>query len=102
MKKILFAAVLLCSLSAFAGDKVKLTGVIGDEDCGLKANEPGHASCAKKCVKGGAKAILVVGDKIYAIKNQEKIAKFIGDKVEVTGETDGDSIEITAISKKAA
>jgi hypothetical protein len=101
MKKFLFTAVLLFSLSAYAGDKVKLTGVIGDEKCGLKANQPDHAACAKKCIKGGSKAVLVVGDKIYVISNPEKIKNFIGDKVEVTGETAGEVISIETISKKA-
>ena len=93
---------LLFSLSTYAGDKVTLTGVIGDANCGLKANKPDHAACAKKCIKGGAKTILVVGEKIYVVKNPDKVEKFIGDKVEVTGETDGETIDITTVSKKAA
>lgn len=100
MKNILLAALLLVSASSFAGDKIKLTGYIGDDDCGTKSG-PGHAECAKKCVKGGAKPTLIVGKKVYAIGNPEKVSELIGDKVEVTGEVDGDTITIEKISKAA-
>jgi len=100
MKNILLAALLLFSASVFAGDKVTLTGFIGDDHCGKKSG-PDHAECAKKCIKDGAKPVLVVGKKVYAISNPEKVGDLIGDKVEVTAEVDGDTITIEKISKAA-
>jgi hypothetical protein len=71
MKNIFLTALLLFSAIAFASDKITLTGYIGDDHCGKKSG-PDHAECAKKCVKGGAKPVLVVGKKVYEIGNPEK------------------------------
>lgn len=98
MKNTLLAALLLISVTVFAGDPIKLTGFIGDDHCGNKSG-PGHADCAKACVKGGSKPVLVVDKKVYKISNPEKLNDLIGDKVEVTGELDGDTITIEKVSK---
>ena len=100
MKNIFLAALLLISASVFAGDPIKVTGYVGDDHCGKKSG-PGHAECAKKCVKSGHKPVLVVGEKVYAISNPEKLNDFVGDKVDVTGEVNGDTITIEKVSKAA-
>ncbi|MBL7699615.1 MAG: hypothetical protein JNK79_15725 [Chitinophagaceae bacterium] len=100
MKNILLAVALLLSASVFAGDPITLTGFIGDDHCGKKSG-PDHAECAKKCVKGGAKPVLIVGKKVYSISNPEKLGDLVGDKVEITGEVDGDVITIEKVSKAA-
>lgn len=100
MKKIFMAALLLVSVNLFAGDPIKVTGYVGDDDCGKK-NGPNHAECAKKCVKNGAKPTLIVGKKTYTISNPEKLTDFVGEKVEVTGEVNGDAITVDKVSKAA-
>jgi hypothetical protein len=100
MKNIFLAALLLFSVSLFAGDPITLTGYVGDDHCGKKSG-PDHAECAKKCVKGGAKPVLVVGKKVYTISNPEKLGDLIGDKVEVTGEVKDDVLTIEKVSKAA-
>lgn len=100
MKNIFFAALLLFSANVFAGDPIKVIGYVGDDHCGAKSG-PDHAECAKKCVKGGHKPVLVVGKKVYTISNPEKLNDLIGDKVEVTGEVNGDTITIEKVSKAA-
>jgi hypothetical protein len=100
MKNIFLAALLLISVSVFAGDPITVTGYVGDDHCGTKSG-PGHAECAKKCVKGGAKPVLIVGKKVYTITNPEKLSELIGDKVEVTGDVNGDAITIEKVSKTA-
>jgi hypothetical protein len=100
MKKIFLAMLLLVSVSLYAGDPIKVTGYVGDDHCGSKSG-PDHANCAKQCVKGGAKPVLVVGKKIYTISNPEKLSELIGDKVDVTGQVDGDTITIEKVSKAA-
>jgi hypothetical protein len=100
MKKIFLAMLLLVSVSLYAGDPIKVTGYVGDDHCGSKSG-PDHANCAKQCVKGGAKPVLVVGKKIYTISNPEKLSELIGDKVDVTGQVDGDTITIDKVSKAA-
>lgn len=100
MKNIFLAALLLFSANVFAGDPIKVTGFVGDDHCGAKSG-PDHADCARKCVKGGAKPVLIVGKKVYAISNPEKLGELVGDKVEVTGEVNGDTITIEKVSKAA-
>jgi hypothetical protein len=43
----------------------------------------------------------VVGKKVYKISNPEKLKDLVGDKVDVTGEVDGDTITIEKVSKAA-
>jgi hypothetical protein len=100
MKKIFLAMLLLFSASLYAGDPIKVTGYVGDDHCGSKSG-PDHANCAKQCVKGGAKPVLVVGKKVYTISNPEKLSELIGDKVDVIGQVDGDTITIDTVSKAA-
>jgi hypothetical protein len=78
-------------------NKGKWTGFIGDENCGVKGNDPKHAACAQKCVKDGAKPVFVVGDKVYAISNADKVEKFVGTKVTITGTITNDVLEIDTV-----
>jgi hypothetical protein len=100
MKKILFVMMLGISFNGFA-QKASYTGVIGDSNCGLKANNPDHAACAVKCVKGGAKPILVVENKIYQIDDPKKVNKFVGKKVTIEGTLDGETIKVEKIEEAA-
>lgn len=100
MKKIFLAMLLLASLSLYAGDPIKVTGFVGDDHCGAKSG-PEHADCARACVKGGKKPVLVVGKKVYSISNPEKLKDFVGEKVDVSGEVEGDEITIEKVSKAA-
>jgi hypothetical protein len=105
MKKyLLLLATVLTMGSAFAfGSKTvadgPLTGYIGDAMCAAKgkANSADHAKCAIKCIKGGEAAVLVVGDKVYKISNQDKVVKYAGKKVTVQGKVTDDSIEVTSV-----
>ncbi len=99
MKKILLTLVVFCTLFVYAASKETWTGFISDADCGTKGNNAEHAECAKKCVKNGAAPVFVVGDKVYTISNPKKVAKFIGDKVTISGTLAGDAITIEKISK---
>ena len=104
MKKLLVLMMMVATISttfAFKFDKTTLTGYIGDAMCAAKgkANSPDHAACAAKCIKGGSAAVLVVGDKVYAISNQKKVIKFAGKKVTVEGTVTDDSIDVTSIAE---
>jgi S1-C subfamily serine protease len=50
-------------------------------------------------IKLALKSAFVVDDKVYAISNPKKVAKFIGDKVKITGTITDNSISIAKISK---
>jgi len=100
MKKYLMLFVVILSvITVLAMDKGKWKGFIGDDDCGKKGNNIEHAGCAKSCIKRGAKPVLVIGDKVYAISNPKKVETFIGDEVTITGTLTNDSIEIETITK---
>lgn len=99
MKKYLLLLALSFSVAAFAADNGKWTGYISDSHCGAAGNNADHAACAKKCIGEGYKPVFVVGDKVYAISNPEKVDKYIGDKVTIKGTITGDSsIEIKKVS----
>ena len=99
MKKYLVMLSMLFVTIAFATDKGTWTGYISDAHCGVKEDMSTHAACAKKCVKDGAAPVFVVGDKVYTISNPKKVAKFIGDKVTITGNITDNSISIAKIRK---
>ena len=89
---LLFVLVLsVCSLTAMAGE---WTGYISDSKCGAKGANDAHADCAVKCVKGGAVAVFVTGDKVYKIDDASKVQDHIGHKVTITGELKGDTVQV--------
>lgn len=99
MKKLVLPLALFFAITLYAADKGTWTGYISDAHCGAKGNNADHAECAKKCVKGGEAPVFVVEDKVYTIKNPKKVAKYIGDKVKITGTITGDEIDIEKVSK---
>ncbi len=98
-KSILTAALFLtvAATSAFAED---WKGTISDAMCaGKHVNAtPEDMACAKKCVKGGSPAVLVVGEKVYKIDNQDSVKDHIGHKVNVSGTMTGDTIHIDKVT----
>ncbi len=78
------------------------TGTISDSMCG--ATHPSGTpakQCTTGCIKKGAKYVVVVGDKVYSIANQDApgLAKYAGDQVKVTGKMEGDTITVMKIKK---
>jgi hypothetical protein len=109
MKKYLLAIAIVLSFGvSFATriDSVHLKGVIEDSTCADSKSQMSplnsRVACVKKCLKNGATAVLVVGDKIYKITNQKAVLKFAGQDVSVDGVVTGDSIEVTKISAEKA
>jgi hypothetical protein len=106
MKKKLSLLFLVLAVSATlalaAADSQSWTGVVSDSTCGAKhsAASDDATACVNKCVSGGAKYTLVVGDKVYQLTPQDKFKDFAGKSVKVTGAMDGDSI--TAATVEAA
>ena len=70
-----------------------VTGYISDEGC-ARNGEARNPTCAKNCIQGGAPAVLVADDgTIYSISEQEKVKKFAGEMVAVTGKIEGEAIK---------
>ena len=83
------------------------TGVISDSMCklhhesGAEGQETTDPDCTRDCVKGGSKYVLVTGDTVYAIANQDQkqLAEHAGLRVRVRGTLRGDMLEVTSVEK---
>lgn len=79
-------------------------GDISDSMCGLQHSLPDKKKCTLGCVKGFDGTTFVLADqehkKVYNLSNQKKAKAFAGEKVEVRGTLNGDTIQV--ISIKAA
>jgi hypothetical protein len=90
----------LVNLAAAAGKT--FTGEVSDAMCGAK-HMGNPAECTRACVKKGSAYALVVGDKVYTLKTDDKAAlaeldKLAGAKASVTGTADGDTIAVESVS----
>ncbi len=95
------AAALAFGAIGLLGADQSWTGTISDSMCGASHGSKPAKACTTGCVKKGAKYVVVVGDKVYSIANQDNpgLAKYAGDNVKVTGTIDGDTITVKKISK---
>jgi hypothetical protein len=106
MKKFLFSALVVSVIGAsfaFRTDEVHLKGYINDSMCASSKSAMSPMSdrvtCVKKCFKMGAKAVLVVGDKVYQIANQNVAIPYAGKDVNVDGTVTKDAIQISKIAE---
>ena len=100
----LFAAfVLLLAAAAWAADST-MTGYIVDEKCGVKGAHANAEACAKRCIEGGAKAVLVTDDKkeVVQIQNQDAIKGHEGHHVKVSGSMNEGALHIDKLEMAAA
>lgn len=106
MKKYLLLVALTLSVSATFAAKFTegpLKGYIDDSMCAASktpmCTPATRVACANKCLKSGAKAVLVVDGKVYKISNQKAVAKYAGKNVTVDGKITNDSIEVTKVTE---
>ena len=94
MKKLVLVS--LFSVCAFAGE---WAGTISEDHCGAKhaAGTPADQKCVEGCVKGGAKPVFVSEGKVIKIADPSKVQDFLGKKVVVKGDLNGDTITIASI-----
>jgi hypothetical protein len=86
----------------FADDMGKaetVKGWVSDSKCGAKGANAGAAACTKKCIEGGASAVVVTdGDnKVLAVDNADTLKGHEGHHVAVTGHVKGDSIHVESV-----
>ncbi len=104
MKKYLFTAAILLSITAFFAFKSTeehFKGYIEDSICAAKKDQMAmgdRVACAKKCIKSGASAVLIVGDKVYKIANQKAVVKYAGQNVVVDGTLTDDTLQVSKIA----
>jgi hypothetical protein len=85
-----------------AGNGLTFSGMITDSRCGarhLRNSRQNSADCARACVRKGSTYVLVDGDRRYTlIGNDSALAKLAGERANVTGTRQGDSIIVDAAS----
>ena len=92
----------LVNLAAAASQT--FSGQVSDSMCGAKHMMAGkEADCTRGCVKKGSSYALVVGDKVYTLKTDDKNAlaeldKLAGSNAKVTGTAEGDTITVSKIA----
>lgn len=99
MKKFILSAALaagVCVSFAFSGGETHLRGVIEDSTCAKSKSQMGMGAdrikCVKKCIKEGAKAVLVATDgTVYKISNQKLVMPFAGKDVNVDATVNNDA-----------
>lgn len=104
MRKLLLAC---CALSvmfmyvgvSFAADATTVNGYVSDSKCGAKGANAKAAECTKKCLKAGAKMVVVTdGDqKVLTVDNPDSLTGHEGHHVAVTGEVTGESIHVDSV-----
>lgn len=106
MKKYLLSAAIAFSMSGAFASAISdgpLKGYIDDSMCAASktpmCTPATRAKCAAKCIKGGASAVFVVGDKVYKITNQKAVLKYAGKNVTIDGNITNDTIEVTKVTE---
>ncbi len=93
MKKLLSvcSVIVLSPFLLAAGDST-WNGWISDSHCGAKGVSTAHAGCAKKCIEGGAKPVLVTDGegKVLQIANPDAVKGHEGAHVKVKGTAGSD------------
>jgi hypothetical protein len=107
MKKLLAICMVLCVMFLLVavvvaddmGKATTVNGWVSDSKCGAKGANAGAAACTKKCIEGGASAVVVTdGDnKVLAVENGDALKGHEGHHVAVTGHVKGDSIHVESV-----
>jgi hypothetical protein len=101
MKKLAALTALALSFATTGAFAETLTGYVADAMCSKdphKVSSADHADCAKKCIAGGDKPVLVVGEKtVYAITNPEILIPHAGEKVTVEGTVKDGALTVKSV-----
>jgi hypothetical protein len=88
--------------AALSAKATTLTGKVGDAMCGAKHMMAGdEAGCTRACVNKGSDYALIVKDKVYTLKandgTKDQLDKLAGQTAKVTGDLNGDTIQVTSV-----
>jgi hypothetical protein len=104
------AMLLLAGSFAFGGAvsaaNMTMTGEVSDALCGTKHMMKDSAMCTMACAKKGSGYALVVKDKVYTLKADDKASaeldKLAGKMAIVTGDMSGTTMTVTAVKMAPA
>jgi hypothetical protein len=87
------------SVSFAADESTTVKGYVSDSKCGAKGANEKAAECTKKCVKAGAKLVVVTDEdqKVLAVDNPDTLTGHEGHHVAVTGHVTGESIHVESV-----
>jgi hypothetical protein len=96
---VLSLIVVMASASDEMGKSETVKGWVSDSKCGAKGANAGAAECTKKCLKEGAKVVVVTDSdqKVLNVDNPDALKGHEGHHVAVTGEVKGDSIHVDSL-----
>ena len=80
------------------------TGMVSDSACGAThtMKNMSAADCARMCVKGGQKYVLVVGKSIYTLQGHEgELQKLAGANATIKGNLNGKTLSVTSVANAA-
>jgi hypothetical protein len=101
MKKLVTLTAIALTFAATGAFAETYTGYVSDAMCAKdphKVSSADHADCAKKCISGGEKPVLVVAEKtVYTITNPEILVPHAGEKVTVEGTAKDGVLTITSV-----
>ena len=100
MKKLAAVTAVVLSFACTGAFAESFTGWVADAMCAKdpqKVASADHEACAKKCIQGGEKPVLVVGDKVYTITNPDRLVSHAGHKVTVDADVKGDSLTVKSV-----
>jgi hypothetical protein len=101
MKKLATLTAIALAFATTGAFAATYTGYVSDAMCAKdphKVSSADHAECAKKCISGGEKPVLVVAEKtVYTITNPEILVPHAGEKVTVEGKVKDGALTVTSV-----
>src|ERR1700689_3459162 len=93
------ALIVLAASVSFAADAQTVNGWVSDSKCGVKGASADQAACTEKCIKAGAKPVVVTDtdQKVLMVDNPDVLKGHYGHHVAVTGHIDGDKIHVESV-----
>jgi hypothetical protein len=83
-----------------ADDSTTVKGYVSESKCGAEGANAKARECTKKCIKEGAKMVVVTDgeQKVLTVDNPDTLSGHEGQHVAVTGNVRGDSIHVDTVS----
>lgn len=103
MRTVCLVAIGLCLFGVLASAAPKdnsWDGWISDSKCAAKGANASHAACAKKCIEGGEKPVMVTDkdQKVMNIENPDAVKSYAGQHVKVTGTMANGALHVDKVS----
>jgi hypothetical protein len=99
---LLLAGALIVSVASvsFAADTQTVNGWVSNSKCGAKDANAAGAACTEKCIKAGAKPVVVTDkdQKVLTVDNPDSLKEHYGHHVAVTGHIKGDTIHVDSVA----